>query len=263
MRAERGVLDWSFAELDNWYWNVATEPKGGDGRKLTREGHAVIKSSGNFHEKTLAAWTKIAARTPGWAKREAKGASRLLGVSSSNSIENFLAPERFKAGVVNVVRVNDVSPKDYALFSVSLMKYQLKGRASGEIEPWIVNIIDEAQDIFNGEESLRKVATPAFEEITRKGRSKHVGSVFCVQSFTEVPKNIVNFCNSRIVMRHGSKDIAKQGLDGDDFGAVQTTGFKPGDAFVRLYGSPTFVLARMLPSPFLITKEQNPDDYAE
>jgi hypothetical protein len=252
---------WSLQDFMEWFNNTVTREKNG-GRELTEMGRGIFKGA-NVHQAILATAYKLPCRVPKWIDRDNAGSSSILKIQKKN-YSNFLEnSEVFQAGRINVINVTNCSSSEYAMFTVTLLNFQLKGRASGKIEAWIANIIDEAQDIFNGGESLRKIAVKAFEEITRKGRSKHVGSFFCVQAFTEIPDNIVNYCNTRIIMRHGAKPMAIKALEGNDYAAGQTTTFCPGDAFVRVYGSPTYVKARMLPSPFLISKEQNPEDYAE
>lgn len=254
---------WSLDEFLDWYNTQVTQvKKGGDTKEMTEFGKGLFKGA-TPHPAILNTAYKMACRVPKWIDRGSSGGSSLLKIKATG-YTNFLEdPTVFQPAKINVINVTNCSSAEYAMFAVSLLKAQLRGRASGKIEAWITNVIDEAQDIFNGSESLRKLAIPAFAEITRKGRSKHVGSVFCVQAFTEVPDQIVQYCNTRIVMRHGAKAMAVKALDGNDYAAVQTTTFSPGDAFVQIFGSSTYVKAKMLPSPFLITKEQNPEGYGE
>lgn len=251
---------WTCADFISWFNNKVIEVNSKGAKGLTDYGKAIFQGA-SPNAKTLETAYKIPTRIPSWIDRKEKAAGNLLFANSS--FDNFLAnPEVFEAGKINVINVTQASSGEYALFAVTLLKAQLRGRANKTIEPWVLNIIDEAQDIFNGSDSLRKIAIPAFAEITRKGRSKHVGSVFAVQAFTEVPDQIVQYCNSRIIMRHGSKEMAKSAMDGDSFAATQTTSFEAGDAYVRIFGCPTYVRAKMTPSPFKITKEDAPEDYA-
>ena len=55
----------------------------------------------------------------------------------------------------------------------------------------MLNIVDEAQDIFQGSRAIRESASSSINEIVRKGRSKQIGFVFALQSVTQLPNSIL------------------------------------------------------------------------
>jgi DNA helicase HerA-like ATPase len=88
----------------------------------------------------------------------------------------------------------------------------------------------------------------------RKGRSLNIGFTIAVQSADQVPSEILNNLNSRIILRHNNAGQARSALEKATPEQLSSTAyFGPGQALVDLFGSNAVVQGQMMRSPFQLT----------
>jgi hypothetical protein len=128
-------------------------------------------------------------------------------------------------------------------------------KARGDIDHPIVEIMDEAQDLFSGSPGLRHAVGSSVGDSTRKGRSQGIAHVFGAQAASAVPSEIRQYCNNKIILKHNNMDQLKeasQRISREEL--AKTLSFGPGEALVELSGANAVVQANMLRSPFKLTK---------
>jgi hypothetical protein len=76
-----------------------------------------------------------------------------------------------------------------------------------------------------------------------------------VQSASEVPSEIMNNFNSRVILKHEAPDQLKTALPGATPEQLsRAPNLAPGEAFVKLFGSVTVMHCQFRRSPFKLTK---------
>ena len=157
-----------------------------------------------------------------------------------------------------VIRVGQAGGgRDYGLFLNYMLKrvYALKERR--EITFPVLHHIDEAQDLFNGSKQFASAIGNVLSEGVRKGRSRQIAFTIAVQSAAQIPDDILNNLNSRIIHRHNRASEAQRALEkAADAQISMTKNFGPGEALVDLFGASAVVNARMRLSPFQLTTEE-------
>jgi len=166
---------------------------------------------------------------------------------------NLLVP-----GQALVIRVGQAGGgRDYGLFLNYMLKrvYELKDQR--EITFPVLHHIDEAQDLFGGSKQFTQAMGNVLSEGIRKGRSREIAFTVSVQSAAQVPDDILNNLNSRVIHRHNRATEAQRALEKATDAQVQMTrNFGPGEALVDLFGAAAVVNARMRLSPFQLTTEE-------
>lgn len=205
---------------------------------------------------------KIASRKPKWidSLKELHGSSPPTGIwgkqgSPPSVLTGYFTPlKNLDAGKVMVIRTN-ATGREYGLFLSYLLNQVYDLRRSGAINFPVVNIVDEAQDIFQGGTAIRDTAAFTMNEIIRKGRSKDISFVIAVQSVSQTPDSVLTNLNSRIIHRQNSVEELRRAIPSAtrELMANSLT-FGPGEALVSIIGARSVVRAEMAPSPFELTK---------
>jgi len=166
----------------------------------------------------------------------------------------FVPNSHLGAGKILVIRTN-AEGREYGLFLSYMLQEIFKLRQTGGIDFPVVNIVDEAQDIFQGSPGVRESATARLNEVIRKGRSKDIGFVISVQSVSQVPDSVLTNMNTRIIHRQNSVEELRLAIPSAsrDLMASSLT-FGPGEALVSMIGARSVVQAELAPSPFELTK---------
>jgi DNA helicase HerA-like ATPase len=121
----------------------------------------------------------------------------------------------------------------------------------------VLHHIDEAQDLFNGTKQFASAIGNVLSEGVRKGRSRQIAFTIAVQSAAQIPDDILNNLNTRIIHRHNRASEAQRALEkAADAQISMTKNFGPGEALVDLFGASAVVNARMRLSPFQLTTEE-------
>jgi len=120
----------------------------------------------------------------------------------------------------------------------------------------VLHHIDEAQDIFGAGKQFAEALGSVLSEGIRKGRSREIAFNIAVQSAAQVPDDILNNLNSRIVHRHNRSAEAQRALEkATDAQISAIRSFGPGEALVDLFGTTAVMNAIMRQSPFQLTTE--------
>ncbi len=174
---------------------------------------------------------------------------------SSGVLTSYFTPQQhLQKGKVMVIRTN-ASGREYGLFLSYILRELYDLKRSGQIDFPIVNIVDEAQDIFQGGSAIRDTATFTLNETIRKGRSKDISFVIAVQSVSQTPDSVLTNLNSRFIHRQNSVEELRLAIPSAtrELMANSLT-FGPGEALVSIIGARSVVRAEMAPSPFELTK---------
>jgi len=162
---------------------------------------------------------------------------------------------KIQRGKVLCIKINgSEAGREYGLFLDFMLKRVYRARANREIKFPVHHFIDEAQDIFGGSKRFAEAAGGSMSQQIRKGRSLNIGFTIAVQSADQVPSEILNNLNSRIILRHNNAGQARSALEKATPEQLSSTAyFGPGQALVDLFGSNAVVQGQMLRSPFQLT----------
>ena len=166
---------------------------------------------------------------------------------------NLLQPGR-----ALVIRVGQAGGgRDYGLFLNYMLKRVYDLKEQRQITFPVMHHIDEAQDLFNGSKQFASAIGNVLSEGVRKGRSRQIAFTIAVQSAAQIPDDILNNLNTRIIHRHNRASEAQRALEkAADAQISMTKNFGPGEALVDLFGASAVVSARMRLSPFQLTTEE-------
>jgi Helicase HerA, central domain/Bacterial protein of unknown function (DUF853) len=161
-------------------------------------------------------------------------------------------------GKALVIRVGQSGGgRDYGLFLNYMLKRVYDLKEQRQIKFPVLHHIDEAQDLFNGNKQFASAMGNVLSEGVRKGRSKKIAFTIAVQSAAQIPDDILNNLNTRIIHRHNRASEAQRALEkAADAQISMTKNFGPGEALVDLFGASAVVNARMRLSPFQLTTEE-------
>ena len=122
----------------------------------------------------------------------------------------------------------------------------------------IVEIIDEANRLFEKGTRHAGLLANSFARAMREGRSKDHSLVLALQNVDEVPNGILQNIHSHIVMRQNNRAIAKRATEvmGEEF-EKEAMRLGTGEALIKLHESRFTVLAQMAPSPFELMRTDN------
>jgi len=147
--------------------------------------------------------------------------------------------------------------RDYGLFLNYMLKRVYDLKEQRQITFPVLHHIDEAQDLFNGSKQFASAMGNVLSEGVRKGRSRQIAFTIAVQSAAQIPDDILNNLNSRIIHRHNRASEAQRALEkAADAQISMTKNFGRGEALVDLFGASAVVNARMRLSPFQLTTEE-------
>jgi hypothetical protein len=255
--------EWTLLSFSKWLIQ-ARDKKGGQTSQLD----TIARSNGwgALNDMTLDAMQrKMMQRCPRWVdsmdKEETSNGTRggLLDRHRQQREAGapkgyYLPKEHLAEGRIVVIRTN-AEGREYGLFLSYMLQQIFDLRRQGKIAFPIVNIVDEAQDIFQGDAGVRDSATAKLNEIIRKGRSKDIGFVIAVQSVSQVPASVLTNMNTRFIHRQNSLDELRTAIPSAsrDLMATSLT-FGPGEALVSIIGARSVVQGEMAPSPFELSK---------
>ncbi|MEG4800216.1 DUF853 family protein [Microcoleus sp. ARI1-B5] len=163
-----------------------------------------------------------------------------------------------QTGRALVIRVGQAGGgRDYGLFLNYMLKRVYELKEQRHITFPVLHHIDEAQDLFNGSKQFASAMGNVLSEGVRKGRSRQIAFTIAVQSAAQIPDDILNNLNTRIIHRHNRASEAQRALEkAADAQISMTKNFGPGEALVDLFGASAVVNARMRLSPFQLTTEE-------
>ncbi|MEP0754837.1 DUF853 family protein [Trichocoleus sp. Lan] len=163
-----------------------------------------------------------------------------------------------QSGRALVIRVGQAGGgRDYGLFLNYMLKRVYDLKEQRQITFPVLHHIDEAQDLFNGSKQFASAIGNVLSEGVRKGRSRQIAFTVAVQSAAQIPDDILNNLNTRIIHRHNRASEAQRALEkAADAQISMTKNFGPGEALVDLFGASAVVNARMRLSPFQLTTEE-------
>jgi hypothetical protein len=192
-------------------------------------------------------------RIPDWiGGRPGQPSALFTGTGTRFDIKKSIAPGK----IITIRIASDASDgREYGLLLSHILDRINYAAEQGHLEfPVLINI-DEAQDIFCANKTFKQVSEQMLDRHIRKGRSKRIGYVIGVQSAHFVPNSILNNLNSRIIHRHNSFEEVRiaANMATEDQRRMTNT-FGSGEALVFLFGSNSIVHAKMLRSPFKLTK---------
>jgi energy-coupling factor transporter ATP-binding protein EcfA2 len=261
--------DWTLKKFQQWLNQVSQKPstnnsrgqRGSDESEL--EGIYQAQGWGKPNDKNIeAVQRKIASRRMRWLDSlEEEGAGPPTSgifsgkIGSSQGLTAYFTPlQHLEEGKVLVIRTN-ASGREYGLFLSYMLKQIADLRRDGKIDFRIVNIVDEAQDIFQGGAEMRETVAAPLNENIRKGRSKDISFVIAVQSVSQTPGSILTNLNTRFIHRQNSTEELRLAIPSAtrELMASSLT-FGPGEALADIIGARSVVRAEMAPSPFELTK---------
>jgi Helicase HerA, central domain/Bacterial protein of unknown function (DUF853) len=183
----------------------------------------------------------------------------MLGLEQTPQQPQWFDPASLlQPGRALVIRVGQAGGgRDYGLFLNYMLKRVYDLKEQRQITFPVLHHIDEAQDLFNGSKQFASAMGNVLSEGVRKGRSRQIAFTIAVQSAAQIPDDILNNLNTRIIHRHNRASEAQRALEkAADAQISMTKNFGPGEALVDLFGASAVVNARMRLSPFQLTTEE-------
>ncbi|MEH2351220.1 MAG: helicase HerA-like domain-containing protein [Nostoc sp.] len=195
----------------------------------------------------------------GTRPRIASASAAAMGQDQTPQQPQYFDPtDLLQPGRALVIRVGQVGGgRDYGLFLNYMLKRVYDLKEQRQITFPVLHHIDEAQDLFNGSKQFASAIGNVLSEGVRKGRSRQIAFTIAVQSAAQIPDDILNNLNTRIIHRHNRASEAQRALEkAADAQISMTKNFGPGEALVDLFGASAVVNARMRLSPFQLTTEE-------
>ena len=191
--------------------------------------------------------------------RRPSPSAAMLGLEQTPQQPQWFDPTHLlQPGKALVIRVGQAGGgRDYGLFLNYMLKRVYDLKEQRQITFPVLHHIDEAQDLFNGSKQFASAIGNVLSEGVRKGRSRQIAFTIAVQSAAQIPDDILNNLNTRIIHRHNRASEAQRALEkAADAQISMTKNFGPGEALVDLFGASAVVNARMRLSPFQLTTEE-------
>lgn len=182
------------------------------------------------------------------------------GPPSEMKVLSLTVEQVLKPGLVLVVDYESMSEAAYALVLSFFLRGAMRARRARKGAP-TVQLVDEAHRIFDNESAYSVELERVFSRAMREGRSVDHGIILSLQNASQVPAQVMNNLNSKIVMRQNGKVEAASATQtmGKDF-ATQSMRLGTGQALVQLFETQAVVLAQMAPSPFELMRTDNTQD---
>lgn len=261
-RTREKKQEWGTEDLLLWVRN--NQPEAG-GREVPQ---SVISALG--YEPNLMNWATVCRkliqnpnRWADWIWRGNQGGSGTNAsfLSQSNNIFSSVQPGKILS--IHIDNEN-YSGRHYALF-LDWFINQINNRKKKSYDFPICHVIDEAQDIFSSEDRNMSGSTTArLVRAMRKSRSLEIRFIYSVQSAAEIPSDMMQNLNNRVIMKHLDYHQARAALPGlTDSQMRLLERMEAGEAFVMMNGARAIVHAKMLQSPFNLTRFENSNDDAE
>jgi hypothetical protein len=191
--------------------------------------------------------------------RRPSASAAMLGIEQTPDQPQWFDPASLlRPGRALVIRVGQAGGgRNYGLFLNYMLKRVYDLKEQRQITFPVLHHIDEAQDLFNGSKQFASAIGNVLSEGVRKGRSRQIAFTIAVQSAAQIPDDILNNLNTRIIHRHNRASEAQRALEkAADAQISMTKNFGPGEALVDLFGASAVVNARMRLSPFQLTTEE-------
>jgi hypothetical protein len=256
--------NWTLSAFSSWVLNSRKKAQNERNKQSQLDKIAESQGWGALNDMTLDAMQrKIEQRKMKWLDSlesdsyETELTNELFDESnnSSSAPTGYFVPLKYidKSKVI-VIRTN-ADGREYGLFLSYMLREIYDLKRSGKVSCPIVNIVDEAQDIFQCDNAIRNSATSTMNEIIRKGRSKDIGFVIAVQSVSQLPDSVLTNLNTRIILRQNSVEELRKAIPSASKELMATSlTFGPGEALASIIGARSVVQAEMAPSPFELTK---------
>lgn len=253
--------NWTLNKFSNWVRDNRKKPLSGGNTLSQLDKIAESQGWGKLNEMTLDAMQrKMEQRKMQWLDSlEGNSAHKKTGlmaeIPDDSSLKGYFVPlQHLDSGKVIVIRTN-ANGREYGLFLSYMLREVYNLKRSEKISFPIINIVDEAQDIFQGEKAIRDAATSTMNEIIRKGRSKDIGFVIAVQSVSQLPDSVLTNLNTRLIHRQNSVEELRKAIPSASQNLMANSlTFGPGEALVSIFEARSVVHAEMAPSPFELTK---------
>ena len=254
--------------LNDWYWWFTNNQGGAASTADVQQmvGHAP-------NQRTLQALLRKVTRRnrrPSWldginigSRSDQPSTGGVMGRKSGYRKPVWFDPvDKIQKGKVLCIKINgSEAGREYGLFLDFMLKRVYRARANREIKFPVHHFIDEAQDIFGGSKRFAEAAGGSMSQQIRKGRSLNIAFTIAVQSAEQVPSEILNNLNSRLILRHNNAGQARSALEKATPEQLASTAyFGPGQALVDLFGSNAVVQSQMLRSPFQLTVDTVMED---
>ncbi len=255
---DKGNQSWTLNNFKKWTTQQRKKDK--DGRTLL-EKLAEQEGWGTVYEQTAGVMLRrIEQRKMQWLDSLEDNSHKSDGglfsdVNGDSSVNGYFVPQKhLDSGKIIVIRTN-ADGREYGLFLSYMLRKVYDLKRSEKISFPIVNIVDEAQDIFQGEKAIRDAATSTMNEIIRKGRSKDIGFVIAVQSVSQLPDSVLTNLNTRLIHRQNSVEELRKAIPSASQSLMANSlTFGPGEALASIFEARSVVHAEMAPSPFELTK---------
>lgn len=167
-------------------------------------------------------------------------------------LERFMRP-----GLTLVIDYQSMGEAAYALVLSFFLRMAMSLRRQRIGAP-TVQLVDEAHRIFDNESAYSRELERVFSRAMREGRSVDHGIIVSLQNASQIPAQVLNNINSKIVMRQNGKSEAESATQtmGREF-VSQSMRLGTGQALVQLFESNAVALAQMAPSPFELMRTDN------
>ncbi len=256
--------DWTLSAFTAWVRNSRRKTQNGKNSQSQLDSLAESQGWGTLSDMTLDAMQrKIEQRKMEWLDSLETGTNETeatgdifddTNTASSAPTGYFVPLKHLERAKVIVIRTN-ADGREYGLFLSYMLREVYNLKRNGKINFPILNIVDEAQDIFQGDSAIRNSATSTMNEIIRKGRSKDIGFVIAVQSVSQLPDSVLTNLNTRLIHRQNSIEELRKAIPSASKELMATSlTFGPGEALASIIGARSVVHAEMAPSPFELTK---------
>jgi hypothetical protein len=174
--------------------------------------------------------------------------------SSGKEPTGYFEPRKYIGpGKILVIRTN-ASGREYGVFLTYMLREVFDLTRDKKVKCPVVNIVDEAQDIFQSGQAS-SMATSKMNEIIRKGRSKDIAFVIAAQSVSQIPDSVLTNMNTRLIHRQNSVEELRKAIPSAPKELMSNSlTFGPGEALVSIIGARSVIHSEMAPSPFELTK---------
>jgi len=226
---DRGERVWSLDDFIDW-----TE---GAGKAAMGDLHAAQKRS-------IMQKLPRPSRKPAW----------IDGPSGFNP-PSFNLKKVIKPGRTNVISIGG-GGRAYGLFLSWFLRKVATHQKNAKTKVPVLQYIDEAQDIFNGDSAQKSAMGGSLSEQIRKGRSLKIGFCISVQSAESVPQEIRNNLNTQLIHRHNNHSQVREAIPrATDEQRRMTDSFGPGECLAYMYGANAVIHAQMNQAISNLTKQ--------
>jgi hypothetical protein len=200
---------------------------------------------------------KFARRIPKWVESETAPRPQTGPFAGQRGPAGNFDLSGIRARDAIVIRVGE-SGRDYGLLLSYILGRIDRQAALHQLGCRVLVVIDEAQDIFSADRTLRAAVEVNLDKHVRKGRSLGIGYLIGVQSADAVPDQMMNNLNSRIIHGHKSvEQLRKASSRLTDEQRQLAVTLRPGEALADFHCAMSLAHCQMRRSPFRLTKDDN------